>query len=654
MISLERSLPVNPPGSASHVSRADVWRGLALKADNALPFVPSMTHCEVVERESATSFVREIEFKGDRMRERVTLEPERQVTFERLAGPVLGTIRNYIDEDAQGQLFLRFAFELEVTGLAPGGDDERAYAATMEKAYLGAVDATLTAIRRLHDEARATATGAPSAASAPTFPSPTSAERITIMPTAIDDNLRGRIGDQLAGAFKGDFIGPDHADYPARSVVWNGMVKKRPGLILRCKSTADVVAAVNVARANGLHPSVRCGGHQVAGKGLSDGGLTIDLSGMRKVSFDAERRVVHVDGGCLLGDVDAETSKHGVIVPAGIMSETGVAGLALGGGIGWFSRPYGLTCDQFVSLELVLASGEIIEVDARSHPELFWALKGGGGNFGVVTRFTMKAYPFGPMMRLGVALYEPEHAAEALRQYAAIYPTLPRTVGWHAALKPEMPKLPFVRDELVGKRLVMLITMWLGDAEDPAGVAMVDRLNAVGVPCLTATNVIPFAQGVQRMIDHEFADGHRYYTKEAHVDTLAPEAIDRVVDFWKTMPMGGEIEIIGLGGAIGDVAEADTAFSNRQYQLWLNFAMSWDDPAKDQEYMGLTRACLHDLKPWIGKGVYVNMLNVDEGDRVVEAYGGAEKYAKLAQVKAKYDPENVFRLNANIVPARGA
>ena len=470
----------------------------------------------------------------------------------------------------------------------------------------------------------------------------------------IDERLRRRIAEQLATRFKGDVIGPEHPEYVKRRVVWNAMVDKKPGLVLRCTSTQDVVAAVRVAGEHGLHPSVRCGGHQVAGNALSDGGLTIDLSGMRKVRVDTAKGLVHVDGGCLLGDVDAETSKHGVVVPAGIMSETGVGGLALGGGIGWLSRPYGLTCDQFVSLELVLASGEVIEVNKDTHPELLWALRGGGGNFGVVTRFTMKSYKFGPKMRIGAALYDVNGAAEALREYAKIYPTLPRNVGWHAALKPKMVKLPFVPDHLVGTRIVMFITMWLGDSEDPAGIEMINRLNSVGKPVQTAMTVMPFAQGVQRIIDHEFADGHRYYTKEAHVATLAPEAIDKLVAFWQAMPMDGEVEIIGLGGAIGDVAEADSAFSNRGYQMWLNFAMSWDDAARDKEYMEMTRACVKSLKPWTGQGIYSNMLNPDENDRVVEAYGGAEKYARLGAVKAKYDPDNLFRINANIVPAKRA
>jgi FAD/FMN-containing dehydrogenase len=477
-----------------------------------------------------------------------------------------------------------------------------------------------------------------------------SADAAAIARPGVDEQLRLRIAEQLAGRFTGEIIGPGHDGYENARLVWNSMIDRRPGLILRCTSTDDVVAAVNVARANGLAPAIRCGGHNVSGKAMSDGGLTIDLSGLRQVTVDAGRKLVHAGGGCLLGNVDAATAPHGLIVPAGIMSETGVAGLALGGGIGWFSRKHGLTCDQFVSLELVLASGDVIEVSADEHPDLFWALKGGGGNFGIVTRFTFQAYDFGPMMRIGVSVYEPEDAAEALRGYASVVPTLPRTVGWHAALKHDMPALPFVPPELVGKRLLMFISMWLDDADDPAGEEMIERLCAVGRPCVKAMTVMPFAAGVQKVIDKEFEDGHRYYTKEAHVRDLADEAVDRLVDFWKDMPMEGEVEIIGLGGAIGDVPEGAAAFSNRGYLLWLNFAMRWDDPACDGDYINRTRKIVGDIKPWTGKGIYVNMLNFDEMDRIVEAFGGPEKYTKLGRVKAQYDPENLFQMNYNVTP----
>ena len=484
--------------------------------------------------------------------------------------------------------------------------------------------------------------------------SPTpSAPAPAVIPAKIDEQTRRRIAGQLGPSFRGDIIGPDHADYDAARRVWNAMIDRRPGLILRCTCTSDVLAAVSAARDNGLLPAVRGGAHSVAGKAMSDGGLTIDLSGMRTVQVDAERRLVHAGGGCLLGDVDAATAPHGLIVPAGIMSETGVPGLALGGGIGWFSRKHGLTCDQFVSLEVVLASGEVVQASATEHPDLFWALKGGGGNFGVVTRFTFGAQEFGPMMRVGVSLYEPGDAAAALREYAAIVPTLPRSVGWHAALKHDIPALPFVPPELVGRRLLMFISMWLDDADDPAGAELVDRLGAVGRPCLTASTVLPFGAVVQKLLDEEFPDGQRYYTKEAHVSELAGEAIDILVDFWKDMPMHGEVEILGLGGAIGDVPEDATAFSNRQYLLWLNFAMAWTDPACDSDYMQRTRDVVGDLGPWVGKGIYVNMLNFDEMDRVVEAFGGPEKYARLGRIKAIYDPGNLFRMNYNITPVAG-
>jgi FAD/FMN-containing dehydrogenase len=486
------------------------------------------------------------------------------------------------------------------------------------------------------------------------MPSTSSPRAVAETRPQIDAEMRARIADQLGATFTGDIIGPDHASYAEARLVWNAMIDRHPGLILRCRRTGDVVAAVNVARDNGLLPAVRGGGHNVAGKAISDGGLTIDLGGMRKVAVDAEHHLVHVDGGCLLGDVDAATAPYGMIVPAGIMSETGVPGLALGGGIGWFSRMYGLTCDQFVSLEVVLAGGEVIEVSADQHPDLFWALRGGGGNFGVVTRFTFRARDFGPMMRIGVSLYQPEDAADALRGYASIVPTLPRTVGWHAALKHDIPALPFVPPELVGARLLMLISMWLDDAGDPAGADLVDRLGAVGHPCLTASTVLPFGAAVQKLLDEEFPDGQRYYTKEAHVSDLADEAIDTLVAFWKDMPMHGEVEIIGLGGAIGDVPEDATAFSNRQYLLWLNFAMAWNDPADDSEYIERTRRIVRDLGPWVGKGIYVNMLNFDEMDRVVEAFGGPEKYARLGRVKAQYDPENLFQMNYNITPVPAA
>jgi FAD/FMN-containing dehydrogenase len=468
------------------------------------------------------------------------------------------------------------------------------------------------------------------------------------MTSTIESSIRAQLG-----GFRGEVIEPGDAEYDAARRLWNGMIDKRPDVILRPASVDDVVIAVNVARANGIAPAVRGGGHSVSGRAMSDGGITIDLRNLREVTVDVANKLAHVGGGCLLGDVDAATGPHAMIVPAGIMSETGVAGLSLGGGIGWFSRKHGLTCDNFVSLQVVLASGEVVEASETSHPELFWALKGGGGTFGIVTRFTYRAYDFGPAMRIGVSLYQPDDAAAALREYARIYPTLGRDVGWHAAFKPQMSPLPFVPPELVGKPLLMLIAMYLEDAEAAEGIQLIDRLVSVGTPTTKATTVLPFGAGVQHLIDEDFRDGHRYYTKEAHLTELADEAIDKLVDFWRAMPpgLGGEVEILGLGGAIGDVAEDATAFSNRHYQMWLNFAMSWDDPADDEDFMERSRAIVRDLAPWVGQGVYLNMLNFDELDRVAEAFG-RDKYARLGRVKAQYDPTNLFRTGYPITPQK--
>jgi FAD/FMN-containing dehydrogenase len=467
----------------------------------------------------------------------------------------------------------------------------------------------------------------------------------------IDDGMRQQIIDALKPNFAGAILTADSPEYESARQVWNAMIDKHPALIVRPTSTADVVAAVNVCRHFGQSPAVRAGGHSVSGKAMSEGGITIDMSSMREVTMDAGNHLAFVAGGCKLEDVDAATAQFAQIVPAGIMSETGVPGLALGGGIGWFSRKHGLTCDQFVALEVVLANGEVVTASETEHPDLFWALKGGGGNFGIVTRFTFRTQDFGPLMRIGVALYHPEDAEEALNEYSRILPTLPNYVGWHAALKHDMGPLPFVPPELLGKRMLMLITMFLNDADDAEGVEIVERLSGIGKPAVQAITKLPFGAAVQKLINEDFEDGHRYYTKEAHFHGLPEASIPKLLEFWnEQMEMEGEVELIHLGGAIGDLPEDSAAFAHREYSLWVNFAMRWDGAEHDADYMGRTRKAIEDLKPWTGDGVYVNMLNFDEMDRVVEAFGGSEKFEKLGRIKEQYDPSNLFSVNYNITP----
>lgn len=460
---------------------------------------------------------------------------------------------------------------------------------------------------------------------------------------------------QLSESFSGELVSPGDEGYDEARTIWNAMVDERPALIARCTSTDDVVAVVNAARENDVLLSVRGGGHGITGKALCTGGITLDLTRMRNVEVDVDKQLVRVEGGCLLGDVDAATSPHGLAVPAGIVSETGVAGLALGGGIGWLSRKHGLTCDNFESLQVVTAAGEVLEVSEHEHEDLFWALRG-GGNFGVVTRFTFRAYPFGPDLRFGAALYRAEEARAALLEYARIYPTLPNNVGWHVAMKRRMPPLPFVPAELVGEPIVMLFCMWLDDPHAPEGEAAIKRLVDIGDPAATGEAVIPFGLGMQRFLDAEFPDGLRNYTKEAHLSELSEGAIDALLDFWENGLSGpgssieGEIAIYGLGGVAAEVPEEASAFSNRGSLWWINWAMHWHEPEDDEANMASIRESCEQLAPWGGRGVYVNMLNIDELDRVVEAYGGPEKYNRLGLVKATYDPGNLFRRNHNIAP----
>ena len=457
---------------------------------------------------------------------------------------------------------------------------------------------------------------------------------------------------ELKRSFSGEVLTAADHGYDEARTIWNAMVDRKPAIIARCANTADVAASVKLAQKHDLQVSVRCGGHGVTGKALVDGGLTIDLTRMRAVAVDTSRGVANVQGGCLLGDVDAATAPYGLIVPAGIVSETGVGGLALGGGIGWFSRKHALTCDNFVSLELVTASGEVLRASEKEHPDLFWALHGGGGNFGAVTEFEMRTHRFGPEMRIGVALHHSEDAVTALAEYAQIYPELPDHVGWHAALKQSMPGLPFVPEPLRGRRLLLMIVMYLDDASSDDGVKLVERLIGVGRPAAKAMTVMPFGGRVQKLLDPEFPNGNRYYTKEAHINELPEEALQILVTRWLDMRMSGEIEIIGLGGAMARVSDGATAFANRQNNWWLNFALHWDHAEDDRANLAQIRAAHDALQPWLSRGIYANMLNFDEQDRLIDAYGGQERYDRLARVKARYDPDNFFRSNtAAIAPA---
>jgi FAD/FMN-containing dehydrogenase len=469
-----------------------------------------------------------------------------------------------------------------------------------------------------------------------------------------DPAYAGTLADELRPSFKGPVITPQDSSYEEVRAVWNGMAERRPALIARCTDAEDVAAAVAFGRARDLATSVRGGGHNVAGRALSPGGLTIDLSLMRDVTVDPTRRLVRAQGGCRLADVDAATARHALVVPAGIVSDTGIAGLTLGGGGGWLSRKYAMSCDNLQSVELVTADGQILGASDDSHPDLMWGLRGGGGNFGVVTEFRFRAHHLPPELLVGISVYRAEDTAEALLDWAERYPDLPDEISTHAILKQALPALPVVPPELHGRRGLLLVAMYVGDRSDKAAEPLIDTALSAGKPSARTATAMPFAFGIQRFIDADFAPGSRYYTKEAHINELPEAAIGRLVEGWHELDMDGEIEIMGMGGAVARIPEDATAFANRHHLWWFNFAMKWQDPAQDTSNIGRIRAVHDSLRPWLGNGIYANMLNFDETDRIVDAYGGPENYQRLGKVKATYDPSNFFQINANITPAPAA
>ena len=333
--------------------------------------------------------------------------------------------------------------------------------------------------------------------------------------TTIDLAQAKQLAAELRPSFTGDLVLSDDPGYEDVRAVWNAMVERRPTLIARCGDTKDIAAVVRLARPHGLLTSVRGGGHNVAGKALADGGLTIDLSPMRTVRVDPARRTVRAQGGSTLGDLDGATAEHGLAVPAGIVSHTGIAGLTLGGGGGWLAPKYGMTCDNLMAVELVTADGDVVEVSDENHPDLMWALRGGGGNFGVVTEFRYRAHEVAPALRIGLAVYRAEDATEALRHWAERYPGLPDELSTHAILKQALPPLPFVPAELHGQRGVLLVGLYIGDPTDTVADGLLGHALLVAEPAALIMDTMPFAQVLQRFVDEDFAAGSRYYTKEA-------------------------------------------------------------------------------------------------------------------------------------------
>jgi FAD/FMN-containing dehydrogenase len=457
---------------------------------------------------------------------------------------------------------------------------------------------------------------------------------------------------QIPG-FRGLLITPDHDDYDVARAVWNGAVDRRPRLIARCSGTADVAAAVRFARDCGLDIAVRGGGHNVAGTAVCEAGLVIDLSEMRAVSVDPANRTAFVQGGAQWGDVDHETQVHDLATTGGIVSHTGVGGLSLGGGIGWLMRKHGLAVDNIVAAELVTAEGEIVRVSANDNPDLFWALRGGGGNFGVVTSFQFALHPVGRRVVAGPVFWPADDTIDVLRFYRDFVADAPDELGTVVRLG-TLPPLPTVDDELHYRPAIAVVSCYAGPVED--GERAVHALRQFGTPLVDLVEPTLYVDH-QRGIDATVPHGWHYYWKGANLAGLTDPVIDIIAEHaYRATSPRSYAAIFHMGGAVARAPWGTTSYPERDADHIMSIDAVWLPEHADAVAATETawaREFLEALGPHRA-GVYVNFLDSDDDtSRIREAYG-EDNYRRLADVKAKYDPENLFRNNKNIQPATPA
>ena len=452
--------------------------------------------------------------------------------------------------------------------------------------------------------------------------------------------------ETLKHSIKGETLLPGSEAYESARRIWNAMIDKRPALILRCSSTSDVVHAANFARDSGLLLAVRGGGHNIAGNALCDDGIVIDLSQMKAAHVNPGARRVTIEGGATLADLDAATQAHGLATPVGINSTTGVAGLTLGGGFGWLSRKHGMTVDNLESAEVVTAAGEVVRASATEHPDLFWALRGGGGNFGVVTRFEFRLHPVGPGVLSGLIVYPLSEAKSVLRRYRDFAMKAPDELSVWTVLR-HAPPLPFLPKEVHGKEIMALALLYAGNPKH--GEPLIEPLRKFGKPVGEHVGVQPFTAW-QQAFDPLLTAGARNYWKSHNFSTLKDGLFDAVVDYAGRLPSPQtEIFIGALGGATMRPTPESTAYPHRNVQFVMNVHGRWENAADDARCIGWSRDFFNSSAPFADGGVYVNFMTDDEGNRIPAAYG--PNYPRLAQVKRKYDPDNLFHMNQNIKPA---
>jgi FAD/FMN-containing dehydrogenase len=451
----------------------------------------------------------------------------------------------------------------------------------------------------------------------------------------------------LEHGLRGRLIRPTDSDYDAARALYNGMIDKRPRLIARCVDVADVITALNFAREEGLLLAIRGGGHNGPGLGSCDDGLVIDLSMMTSVRVDPKSRTVRVEGGCTSGDVDHATHVFGLAVPFGIVSTTGVAGLTLGGGTGYLTRKYGLTIDNLLEADVVLANGQLVTASENQHPDLFWALRGGGGNFGVVTSFLFRAHPVSAVYA-GPVFWEATHAKAVMSAYRDFLPQAPEELGIFVGLKTVPPMDPFPK-EYQGKRACAVIGSYNGPAAEGER-AMAPLLKAVPPPAFNWMGPMTFP-AMQALFDPFFPKGLQWYWKGDFVKSLPDEAIDVHIAQAAQAPSALSLmHLYPIDGAVRRVAKSATAWSTRDATWSMVIAAIDADSKKAEALKAWGRGYWKAVHPYNLGGAYVNFMMDDESeDRLQATYG--ENFARLAQIKAEYDPKNLFRVNQNIEPA---
>jgi FAD/FMN-containing dehydrogenase len=451
--------------------------------------------------------------------------------------------------------------------------------------------------------------------------------------------------EALRGAIQGRLVVPGDADFDAVRRVWNATIDRRPAAIVQCASEDDIPRAIRFARAEGLELSVRGAGHNIAGNAVCEGGLMIDLSAMRAVRIDAGQRRAYVAPGATLADFDEAAQKHALATPVGVNSTTGIAGLTLGGGFGWLTRKHGMTVDNLAAVNVITADCEKLRANERENADLFWALRGGGGNFGIVTSFEFELHAVGPEVLAGLIVFPMADAARVLRQYREFVAEAPDELSVWIVLR-EAPPLPFLPAEVHGKPALVLAMCYSGDPA--AGAKLVAPLRGFATPWGEHVGAMPYVQW-QKAFDPLLTPGARNYWKSHNLTKLTDPLLGTLLEQAGRLPSPQcEIFVAHMGGAASRVAADAMAYGHRDAEFVMNVHARWDEPAQDEACIRWARGVFDAVRPYATGGAYVNFMTEDESERIAMAYG--PNHARLAELKARYDPQNVFHMNQNIKP----